>query len=352
MKILITGNLGYVGSVLTKYLKKKYPCIIIRGYDIGYFKDQLSISNGDSEIKVDHQHIGDIRSFDENLLDDTDAIIHLAAISNDPIGKRFAKITEEVNYHASLKLAMAAKKHGVKSFSFASSCSVYGLSNGKSKCENDILNPLTEYAKSKINTEMDLKEIADKNFTVTALRFSTACGSSDRLRLDLVLNDFVASAMLNNKIEILSDGTPWRPLIDVEDMARAFDWAIHRDINNGGQFLAVNVGRNENNVQIIELAKMVSDYFTINIQVNSDALPDNRSYKVDFSLFNNLAINYLPIKSIRDSIKELAANMEMIDFKDKNFRNSDFIRLLKLNKLIQEKRLNRNLEWIIQNISQ
>jgi hypothetical protein len=121
---------------------------------------------------------------------------------------------------------------------------------------------------------------------------------------------------------------------------------MNRDRDNGGNFLAVNVGRNENNVQIIELAKMVGDFFEINIHVNSDALPDNRSYKVDFSLFNKLATNYLPRKSIYDSIKELAANLKMIDFKDKNFRSSDFIRLEKLNKLIQEKRLNSNLEWI------
>ncbi len=183
----------------------------------------------------------------------------------------------------------------MKSFVFASSCSVYGNGTNQSRTEICQLNPLTTYAKSKINTEIELESLASTKFKVTSLRFSTACGMSDRLRLDLVLNDFIASAVTNKEIQILSDGTPWRPLINVKDMSRAIDWAIQREPEENGKYLAVNVGKNENNFQIKDLAFAVKDFFpNIDVKINSKAQPDNRSYKVNFDLFNSIAEKNIP----------------------------------------------------------
>jgi nucleoside-diphosphate-sugar epimerase len=151
-------------------------------------------------------------------LKDIDAIVHLAAISNDPIGNKFEEVTLDINYRASVELARRAKEAGVKSFTFASSCSMYGAAEDSARTENSPLNPLTAYARSKVLTERELEPLADGGFKVTSLRFSTACGWSERLRLDLVLNDFVAGAVASKRITILSDGTPWRPLINVKDM--------------------------------------------------------------------------------------------------------------------------------------
>ena len=346
MNILITGNMGYVGSRLVKYLKVKYPDSKLIGYDIGYFKDSLTNTIKYPECLVDHQYLRDIRKFDKNILSNIDFIVHLAAISNDPIGNQYEKVTNEVNYLSSVELAKKASKSGVKKFVFASSCSVYGNGTTESRTENCILNPLTAYSKSKINTENQLKNIANDDLTISCLRFATACGMSDRLRFDLVLNDFVASALANKKIEILSDGTPWRPLIDVNDMCRAIDWAINREKEDSGEYIAVNAGSNENNIKIKDLAYLVKENFPdIDIEINSNAQPDNRSYRVNFDLFNELAKDYKPEKSLDESIKILKENLLQMRFSDKKFRESDLIRLKKLSILRNENKLNANLEW-------
>ncbi len=193
-----------------------------------------------------------------------------------------------------------------------------------------------------------MQELASDKFKVTSLRFSTACGVSDRLRLDLVLNDFVASAFVQKKIQILSDGSPWRPIIDVLDMARAFDWAINRNIKDSGNYLIVNIGQNRNNVQIKDLAYMVKDHFAdTKVEINSNAEPDKRSYKVDFSLFNSLAPEkYLPQESISSTIQRIKKSLEEMNFSDLKFRESELMRLVKIKNLRNENKLNEKLEWI------
>ena len=164
---------------------------------------------------------------------------------------------------------------------------MYGYTQGGARKETDPTNPLTAYARSKIGTENALKQMDLGGMTVTSLRFATACGMSDRLRLDLVLNDFVACAVTSGEITVLSDGTPWRPLIDVEDMSRAIAWAVQRSAADGGHFLAVNVGRDEWNYQVKDLAAAVAAAVPgTKVSINTAAPPDKRSYKVDFSLFN------------------------------------------------------------------
>jgi nucleoside-diphosphate-sugar epimerase len=289
----------------------------------------------------------DVRNVDSHLLEGIDAIVHLAAISNDPMGKKFEDVTYEINHRASVDLARKAKRAGVKSFVYASSCSIYGFAEGESRNEQSPLNPLTAYARSKVLAEGEIGLLAGQDFLVTSLRFSTACGMSDRLRLDLVLNDFVAGAVASGAITILSDGTPWRPLINVDDMARAIDWAIGRESFNGGDFLAVNVGCDGWNYQVKELAEIVGEVLPgTSISINKDAQPDKRSYKVDFGLFRRLAPEHQPQVSLRETIGGLKEGLEAMNFRDPNFRNTRFMRLKALSELQEIGLVTDRLEWV------
>ena len=346
MKILITGNMGYIGPSVVNQLRASYPGAHLEGVDIGFFAHSLTGTRILPECHIDVQHFIDVRAITPGLLDGVDAIVHLAAVSNDPMGNAFEEVTLEINYRATLALARMAKAAGVGAFVFASSCSVYGFAEGGARTEDSEVNPLTAYAKSKIYSENDLRELADDQFTVTSLRFATACGMSDRLRLDLVLNDFVASAVTSNKITILSDGSPWRPLIDVKDMARAIDWAISREGRSGGDFLALNVGSNQWNYQVKSLAETTAEVMPgVEIAINKDALPDKRSYQVCFDLFEKLAPDYQPQMDLQMTIEELREGLNTMRFNDPDFRNSTLMRLKVLTQLQQQGLLTNNLEW-------
>ena len=347
MKIIIAGNLGYIGPSVTRQFRSSFPDAELIGFDIGYFAHSLSNAARVPEINLDQQIFGDIRAFPEALLSGVDAVVDLAAISNDPMGEEFEEVTMEVNYRMAVRLAEMCKRNGVKHFVFASSCSVYGAGGDAPKKEGDRLNPLTAYARSKIAVEKDLEPLADENFTVTCHRFATACGFTDRIRLDLVLNDFVAGAIVNRNIEILSDGTPWRPMINTKDMARAFEWSITRNQEQGGAFLAVNTGSNEWNYQIKPLAEAVAHEISdVEVSINEDAAPDKRSYCVNFDLFKSLAPDHQPIWDLGDTIRDLKQNLEEMGFNDPDFRESQFIRLKSLARLRATGKLNDNLEWI------
>jgi len=224
---------------------------------------------------------------------------------------------------------------------------MYGAAEDSARTEKSQLNPLTGYARSKVLTERELEPLAGGGFKITSLRFSTACGWSDRLRLDLVLNDFVAGAVTSRMITILSDGTPWRPLINVKDMARAVDWAISRGATNGGEFLAINVGSDGWNLQVKDLAEAVAKVIPgVDISINKNAQPDKRSYRVDFGLFRQLAPGHQPKSDLISSIRELKEGLEAMEFKDEDFRNSKYIRLNTLTQLQDKGLLNQNLEWV------
>jgi len=347
MKILITGNMGYIGPCVVERLRQSKPDAVLIGLDIGYFANCLTNADTLPECKVDVQYFTDVRKVDNSVLDGIDTVVHLAAISNDPMGNRFEQVTFDINYQASLDLAKKAKNAGTKTFVYASSCSMYGSADDGPRTEKSPLNPLTAYAKSKVYTEKALETLADKHFNVTSLRFSTACGMSKRLRLDLVLNDFVAGAVSSKKITILSDGSPWRPLINTKDMARAIDWAIHRDVSNGGKFLAVNIGSDEWNYQVKDLAEAVAKVVPeVDVSINKNAQPDKRSYRVDFGLFRKLAPDYQPQMSLASSIEELRDGLVAMNFNDSNFRESRLIRLKMLTELQEKGLCNENLDWI------
>ena len=347
MRILITGNMGYVGPVLARFLRGQMPEVELIGYDAGFFGHSLTGANSLPESVLDRQYFGDVRDFPAELLEGVDGVVHLAAVSNDPMGKEFEQVTEEINQNTSVRIAKMAAAAGVKNFVFASSCSMYGSAEGGARKETDPTNPLTAYARSKIGTEDNLRDADLGGMTFTSLRFATACGMSDRLRLDLVLNDFVACAVTSGEITVLSDGTPWRPLIDVEDMARAIYWAVKRPAENGGKWLAVNAGRSANNYQVRDLAESVARHVPgTKVSINTDAPPDKRSYQVDFSLFESLAPDYVPQVNLDESIKRLHAGLTRMKFADKDFRNSPFMRLNTLRRHMGEGALGADLRWI------
>lgn len=350
MKILITGNMGYIGPCLVRHLRTSYPDAILVGLDIGYFANCLTNVDILPECNVDIQFFADIRNLPEDVLRNVDSVIHLAAISNDPMGNKFETVTSDINYLATIELAKKARAAGAKVFVYASSCSMYGSAEDSPKTENSPLHPLTAYAKSKVASEKGLQELAEESFKVTSLRFSTACGMSDRLRLDLVLNDFVASAVSSKRIEILSDGTPWRPLINIKDMARAIDWAIQREIVSGGAFLSINIGSDEWNYQVKELAEAVAKVIPdVNISTNKLAQPDKRSYRVNFDLFKKLAPSHQPKFDLISTIKELKVGLELMGFNEPDFRNSRFMRLRVLTDLQDRNLLSNHLEWLFKN---
>ncbi len=349
MKILIAGNLGYVGPGVIQRLKEAFPNATLLGLDMGYFANCLTIPGVVGQSQVDIQYFCDVRKIPPEALLAVDAVVYLAAISNDPMGAMFEGITTRVNHQAANELAKISKKNGTRAFVFASSCSVYGFADG-ARDEEAPLNPLTAYAQSKVQAEKDLQGMADESFKVTCLRFATACGMSERLRLDLVLNDFVASAMTSGEISILSDGTPWRPLIHVKDMAKAIDWAIRRDSQNGGNFLTINVGSDQWNYQVKDLAEAVAQSIPgTRISINKNAQADRRSYRVSFKKYSELAPNYQPSIDLMSAVADLKSGLEAIKFEDKNFRHSRLIRLNMLKELKDTGLVSENLEWVVSN---
>ena len=344
MNILITGNMGYVGPEVVKYLRARHPDATLHGFDNAYFAHCLTGPPALPERHLDEQFYGDVRHISLDLTK-YDAVVQLAAISNDPMGNRYQAVTLDINQNTTVSLAQASAAAGVKNFVFASSCSVYGIADGAARKETDPLNPITAYAKSKIGAERELAAI-DTGMVVTCLRFATACGMSDRLRLDLVLNDFVACALGQGQITVLSDGSPWRPLIDVADMARAIDWAIDRPAEAGGRYLAINAGSDDRNYQVKDLANAVADSVPgTGVSINTSAPVDSRSYKVDFALFRSLAPDHQPVVSLDQSIRNLIAGLKAMNFKDSDFRSSGLMRLKVLQDHIDSGRLNENLEW-------
>jgi nucleoside-diphosphate-sugar epimerase len=334
--------MGYVGPGAVQQLRASHPDATLVGLDTGYFANVLS-GVIMPECRVDVQYFGDVRVPPPDALHDVDVVVHLAALSNDPLGNRFERVTLDINHRAAVALAAQVKAAGASTFVFASSCSVYGFAGEEARTEESAVAPLTAYAKSKVLVEQDLTAVASDGFRVTCLRFATGCGWSDRLRLDLVLNDFVAAAMAEKTIRILSDGTPWRPLIHVRDMARAIDWAIGR---GGDASLTLNVGNDEANYQVRELAEAVAKVVPgVETWVNPEGAPDKRSYRVSFERFRQLAPGHQPRYGLRETIEELADGLERMRFADAKFRDSSFMRLNVLSDFRRRGLLDEDLFW-------
>lgn len=343
--VLVTGNLGYVGPGVVRRLRGLHPAARLTGYDAGFFAHCLTGVTAPPDRHLDRQWLGDVRDMDAAALEDIEGVVHLAAISNDPIGDRYRDATLAINHRATVETARRAKAAGVRAFAFASSCSVYGSADG-TVTEDSPVRPLTAYAESKARAEEELAVLADDEFIVTCLRFATACGMSDRLRLDLVLNDFVASALSTGAITVLSDGTPWRPLIHVDDMARAVAWALGRTGAEGGPFLAVNVGADQGNHRIADLADAVAAVIPgVAVAIGPDAAPDRRSYRVGFARYREFAPEHQPQFDLNATVRGLVDGMRRMAFADPAFRSSHLVRLVTLESLRGFGLLDDDLRW-------
>ncbi|MHA1377742.1 MAG: SDR family oxidoreductase [Candidatus Helarchaeota archaeon] len=337
IKVLVTGNLGYIGSVLTKYLMERK--IEVVGLDNGFFKDFSYVPRK----KVGKQIIKDIRKIQKDDINGMDAIIHLAAISNDPIGELNPKITYDVNHKASIKLAKIAKNIGIERFIFSSSCSVYGsYKGGDFLTEDSELGPITAYAKSKVLAEKDLSKLTDTNFAPIILRNATVYGVSPRMRFDLVVNNMTGHLFTKGYIEMKSNGKPWRPNVHIKDVCEAFYKCLITPINEiKNQIL--NVGANSENYRVKEIADIIASVKK-GAKVNCLNLnpKDARSYRVDFSKISNI-LNYKTKMTVKDGASEVFQSLEKKQINE--FDIAPYITLKQIKKLMNEKKINENLEW-------
>ncbi|OGH16076.1 MAG: hypothetical protein A3C30_00520 [Candidatus Levybacteria bacterium RIFCSPHIGHO2_02_FULL_40_18] len=338
MKVLVTGDRGYIGSVLVRKLVKEGHNVI--GLDTGFFENNLL--PGDS-IPSYKKITKDIRHVSLSDLRGVDAIIHLSALSNDPMGEIDPKLTEEINHKASIRLAKLAKKAGVKKFIFSSSASVYGIAENGIVDEKSRVNPLTAYARSKIKTEQALKKLAASDFFVGLLRNSTVYGFSPRFRNDLVVNNLVTTALAYGQIRIMSDGTPWRPLIDVRDLTDIFiEFLKTKDISLNGEI--VNIGFNENNFQVRDLVDVIKKELPFCSAVyTGEHGADSRSYRVKFGFFKKHFPNVRQKWPLSKSVKDMIYALKKSKFSKKDFEEGRYTRLAVLRRLQKNNRIDKNL---------
>lgn len=340
--ILITGNTGYIGTVMTKFLQERSHKVV--GLDSNYYKecDFYSIN-----VRPFKQIVKDIRDISERDLEGVTAIIHLAALSNDPLGEINPSLTHEINSVASVKLAKIARKLGIERFIFSSSCSLYGIApNGKPLTEEGILNPITAYAKAKVETEKEISKLADDNFHPTFMRNATVYGISPVLRLDLVVNNLVVWAYLTGKVVIMSDGTPWRPIIHIEDLCRAFLVALEASVEEVHN-QAFNVGINEENYRIKDIAKQVEEIVPNScVEILDKTGQDERTYRVDFSKIKKTLPQFKPSWDLKKGIEELYQAYKDFDLTRKDFESPKYFRVTWIKYLIESKKLNHDLKWV------
>ncbi len=339
-KILVTGDRGYIGSVLVpKLLDKGYD---VTGIDAGFFNDSLVPKNSLAKYR---KITKDVRLLETSDVRGFDAIIHLSALSNDPMGEINPGLTREINYRSSVRLAKLAKKAGVKKFLFSSSCSIYGIAKSGVVDETSKVNPLTAYAKSKIDTENALKKLADSNFFVGLMRNSTVYGFSPRFRNDLVVNNLVTTALAYGEIRIMSDGTPWRPLIDVRDLSDIFILFLEtkKDSLNGR---VINIGFNDSNFQVKDLVGIVKKNLpSCKIVFTGEHGSDTRSYKVKFDLFYKFFPEVNQKWGMNRSVKNLISELKSVNYGKKDFESGKYTRLSVLKKLIDDGKIDKNLFW-------
>lgn len=298
MRVLVTGHQGYLGTVMVPILQEAGHDIV--GLDAGFFADCVlgTAPNDPPGLRVD------LRDVTATQLVGFDAVIHLAALSNDPLGALAPQITYDINHHGSVRLAQLAKQAGVRRFLYASTCSVYGSAGEDLVNETAPLRPLTPYAESKVRVEDDVAAIADDSFSPVFLRNATAFGFSPRLRADIVLNNLVGHAVLTGDVRVLSDGTPWRPLVHARDIARAFLTCLTAPTHKI-HCAAYNVGTEENNLTVAEIAEAVVDVVpNSTLLITGESGPDPRSYRVDFAKIRE-ALGYQAAWSIPDGAAEL-----------------------------------------------
>lgn len=339
MKILMTGSNGYIGSVMAPVLREAGHEVV--GLDIGYFSDAEFLPNAES-ARYERK---DIRQLQGSDLDGFDAVVHLAALSNDPIGNLQEAWTRTINLEGTVRVAKLARDAGVGRFLFASSCIMYGTSTEAEVDETAPLAPATEYALSKAQAEDALRELATETFSPIFIRNGTVYGVSPRMRFDTVLNNLVGQAVATGKVVVFSNGAPWRPVIHVKDIARTFLQflgaprdAIHNQaFNNGAAHL---------NHRVRELAEItVQTVPGATLEIRGDAGADQRTYKANFDKFARTFPDFRFDWDAKMGAKELFDALTRVDLDSAKFESADFTRLKGLRRLLDQGRLVGNLEW-------
>ena len=339
MKVLVTGHLGYIGTVMV-------PLLVKGGHDVVGLDSNLyerCTYPGGGTIATIPSLNKDIRDIGLSDLAGFDACIHLAALSNDPLSDLNPSITQDINYRGSIHLATLAKQAGVRRFLLASSCSNYGAAGEDMIDETGQLNPVTAYGESKVQAERDIAPLAADGFCPTFLRPATAYGVSPRLRLDVVLNNLVACAVTTGLITLKSDGSPWRPIVHIEDISGAFLAALHADPDLiSGQ--AFNVGRTDQNYQILDIAKAVAKVVPgCRVEIAPDAGPDKRSYRVNFSKIARALPDFKPRWDVHQGARQLYQSFAAANFTLDDFTGSRYQRTSHIKELMASGTLNQDL---------
>lgn len=339
MRVLVTGHLGYIGTVMV-------PMLLEKGHDVVGLDSDLYERSTFGDGIVDVPNIKkDIRDVESSDLRGFDAVIHLAGLSNDPLGDLNPELTYEINHRASVKLAELSKEVGIRRFIFSSSCSNYGAGGEDLLNEESAFNPVTPYGISKVRVERDVSKLADDRFSPTFLRNATAFGVSPRLRFDLVLNNLTAWAFTTGRVFIKSDGTPWRPIVHIADISRAFLAVLHAPIELVHN-QAFNVARNEDNYRIRELADIVK--VTVPgcvIEYAKDAGPDKRCYRVDSSKILRVLPEFAPAWDAKKGARELHEAFQHVGLRLEDFEGPKYKRIDHIKQLMASGLLGEDLRW-------
>jgi nucleoside-diphosphate-sugar epimerase len=343
MKLLVTGVEGYIGCLLAPLLMARGH--EVTGFDTGYYRDGWLFSERALVPHFPRTINGDIREIQPELLRGMDAVVHLAELSNDPLGENDPELTFQINHQASVRLAGLAKAAGVKRFVYTSSCSVYGVADGaEPMTEQSPVNPQTAYARCKTLVERDVAALASPGFTPTFLRNATAYGASPRMRFDIVLNNLCGVAATSGRIAMTSDGTPWRPLVHVLDICEAVACALEAP-QESIQAEVFNVGHDADNYQVREIAQIVAGVYPGCELSFGPSGGDNRSYRVSFAKIHSRLPGFRCAWNARKGARQLHDVFERIGMERSTFEGRPFTRLKQLKYLCASGQLDQRLFW-------